>query len=198
MTIENGMAVYPGDPGVELTREKRIEDGDSANLSRYCLGSHTGTHMDPPFHFNTDGATIDMLPLGSMVGPALVLEVPGDEITRSAIEGNLGKAERVLFKTKNAHFGKGGFRQDFAYLAEDAALYLVELGVMLVGIDYLSIEKFHSKTHAVHRTLLHNRVVVVEGLDLSGVGPGRYDLICLPLRIKGGDGSPVRAILIEP
>lgn len=199
MTIKNGMLVYPGDPGVSLKRVKEIGHGSSANLSEYCMGSHTGTHVDPPFHFLPEGAKVDAMPLEPFIGPALVLEVSSDEITREFLEkASLANVERLLFKTKNSGFSQDPvFREDFAHLTGDAAAYLVTLGVKLVGIDYMSVEMYHSKDHAGHLSFLKAGVVILEGLDLSGVGPGWYELLCLPLKVEGGDGAPARAVLVE-
>jgi arylformamidase len=199
MGIKNGMLTYPGDPGVSLERVKEIGKGSSANLSMYCIGSHTGTHLDPPFHFFPDGETAESLPLDSLIGPAVVVESPVDEIGRDFLAGaGLGKAERVLLKTRNSAFAQDpAFREDFAHLTPDGAEYLAELGVKLVGIDYLSIEKFHSKEHAVHKTFLGKGILILEGLDLSNVEPGEYTFMCLPLKVIGGDGAPARAVLIK-
>jgi len=199
VTIQNGMLVYPGDPGVTLKRVKEIGNGSSANLSEYCMGSHTGTHVDPPFHFLPEGAKVDALPLEPFIGPALVLEISSDEITREFLEkAPLENVERLLFKTKNSNFSQDPvFHEDFAHLTGDAAAFLVELGVKLVGIDYLSVEQYHSKDHAVHMAFLKSGVVILEGLDLSGVDPGWYELLCLPLKVEDGDGAPARAVLME-
>ncbi len=206
MGIKDGMLTYPGDPGVAIKREKEIgipsaagQPASSANVSMYCIGSHTGTHVDPPFHFFPDGDTAEALPLDSLIGPAVVVEAPSDEIGRDFLAGaGLGNAERVLFKTKNSAFSQDPvFREDFAHLTPDGAQYLVEQGVKLVGIDYLSIEKFHSKEHAVHKIFLGKGIVILEGLDLSGVEPGEYTFLCLPLKVIGGDGAPARAVLIK-
>jgi arylformamidase len=199
MTIKNGMLVYPGDPGVSLKRVREIGHGSSANLSEYCMGSHTGTHIDPQFHFLPDGAKADALPLDSLIGPALVLDVPSDEITKEFLENaSLENVKRLLFKTQNSRFSQDpAFHEDFAHLMDDAAEYLVKHGIKLVGIDYLSVEKYHSKDHAVHMAFLRAGVVILEGLDLSGVGPGWYELICLPMKVEGGDGAPARAVLVE-
>ncbi len=199
MGIKNGMLTYPGDPGVEITREKTIGAGSSANISRYCMGSHTGTHIDPPFHFFPDGKAADLLPLDALVGPARVVEAPVSEIDGNFLSGaGVEGAVRVLFKTGNSSFCEDPvFRKDFARLAPDGAEFLKRAGVKLVGIDYLSIEKFHSVDHAVHRLFLGGGIVIVEGLNLSDVAPGDYTLACLPLKIIGGDGAPARAVLIK-
>ncbi len=199
MGIKNGMLIYPGDPGVEITREKTIGAGSSANVSGYCMGSHTGTHIDPPFHFFPDGNTAEMLPLDVLIGPARVIEAQVNEIDGNFLAGaGVDGAVRVLLKTGNSRFCEEPvFRKDFAHLTIDGADFLKERGVKLVGIDYLSIEKFHSADHAVHRLFLGNGIVIVEGLNLSNVEAGDYTLACLPIRIIGGDGAPARAVLIK-
>ncbi len=202
MGIKNGMLTYPGDPGVEITREKIIGAGrpaSVANISAYCMGSHTGTHIDPPFHFFPDGKTADLLPLDALIGHARVIEAQSDEIDGNFLSGaGVEGAVRVLFKTGNSRFcEEPDFHNDFAHLTPDGAEFLKEQGVKLVGIDYLSIEKFHSEDHAVHRLFLGSGIVIVEGLNLSDVEPGDYTLACLPLKVIGGDGAPARAVLIK-
>jgi arylformamidase len=199
VTIHPGMPIYEGDPGVAITKVSSIEGGDSADVSLYSLGSHTGTHVDPPRHFIQGGAPVDELPLDALIGLALVVETDLHEINRAFLEASgMEGAARVLFKTPNAGLmDRDGFVREFAHLTPDAAKYLVEQGVRLVGIDYLSIERFKSGSHDVHKTLLGGGVAVLEGLDLSSVGPGRYLLVCLPLKVKDGDGAPARVVLIE-
>jgi arylformamidase len=195
-----GMPVYEGDMPVEMTSTSSIEKGDPYNVSRLFLGTHTGTHIDSPLHFIRRGKSIDEIPPDTLIGRAAVVEVADPvEIKRQELTAAQLKGEkRVLFKTRNSLLWREkGFQKDFVYMAEDAARYLIQIGVKLVGIDYLSVEKFGSADSIVHRTLLGAGVVVVEGLNLLEVGPGNYELICLPLRIAGGDGSPCRAVLIQ-
>lgn len=200
--IYTDMPFYPGDAAVSVGPGKQIKNGDVANLSTITMGSHTGTHVDAPYHFIDGGETVDNLPLEVLVGAARVLDLTGvsDGIGRDdlAAAGCSG-AERVLFKTGNsALWARDGFERDFAYLADDGADYLVEQGVKLAGNDYLSIEMFHAETHHVHEALLGAGIVILEGIDLSGVEAGDYQMVCLPLRIRGGDGAPARTVLIEP
>ncbi len=199
LAIHEGMLIYPGDPGVRIDRVKKIEDGAAANVSEYAFGSHTGTHVDPPRHFEPGGAGADALPLPAMIGPAVVVECERPAIDRAFLStAGLKGAQRALFKTKNSSLlQKEAFTEDFTYITPDGAQYLVGLGLKLVGVDYLSVEKFHSEGHAVHHALLRAGVVVIEGLDLSGVGPGEYQMVCLPLKVRGGDGAPARVILME-
>jgi len=194
---------YPGDPGIEIIDWLKLASGDSANVSFLRFGAHSGTHVDAPAHFLEGGDAVESLPLDVLIGDALVFELPSQckVIDRKAIAGaGESGASRILFKTRNSQFwsdDQKAFRTDYTYIKEDAARGLIEYGVKLVGIDYLSVEKFQSKDFATHRLLLSKGVVIVEGLDLSKVSPGRYELICLPLRIRdgAGDGAPARAVL---
>lgn len=194
---------YPGDPGIEIHSWLALANGDAANVSRINFGLHSGTHVDAPAHFIAGGAKVETLPLASMVGEAEVIAVPddisaidADFVARNCAPG----AQRILFKTRNSAFWNdldAGFRADYTYLAPSGAASLVELGVKLVGIDYLSVEQFESQTFATHHALLSQGVVILEGLDLRAVAAGSYELICLPLRIAAGsgDGAPARVIL---
>ncbi len=199
--IGPNIPVYPGDAGVEITPISRISKGGSSNLSLLKLGTHTGTHIDPPIHMIEGAPTLDDIPIDALIGECFVCNF-GDlqVIDLSAIQksGIPEGTTRLLLKTRNSAFWtEKEFRTDFTYLDPDAAKWLIELGIRLVGTDYLSIEKFRCSGHPTHITLLRAGVVIVEGLDLSDVPEGKYTLICLPLRIKAGDGSPARAILVE-
>jgi arylformamidase len=194
---------YPSDPGIEIKPWKSLSDGDAANVSLAHLGLHSGTHVDAPAHFIEGGIKVEALPLQSLIGEAEVIEVPYyvkviDEafVAANCIRGS----QRVLFKTRNSSFWnapEAGFQVDYTYLDLTAAKRLVELGIKLVGIDYLSIERFDSEKYETHHILLAKDVVIIEGLDLRGIAPGLYELICLPLKIAGGagDGAPARTIL---
>jgi arylformamidase len=164
------------------------------------FGSHTGTHADAARHFFDDGQPVDQIPLDRLIGPALLLDFADDVRAIGAAElraKNLKGHERILLRTRNsALLSQRDFVRDYTYLAPDGAEYLVDSGVEVVGIDYLSIEQFHSGHHRTHRTLLAKSVVILEGLDLSTPPPGEYQLICLPLRIENCDGAPARAVLI--
>jgi len=198
--ISAEMPVYEGDPPVNIALSSSIERGDPYNVSRLTMGAHTGTHVDAPLHFLRNGKAVDEIPLDILIGPALVAEFPGrKEISRDALDSaHLRGEQRVLFKTSNSSlWSEKGFRKDFVYMAGSAAEYLVEVGVKLVGIDYLSVEKFGATDPITHLTLLKAGVVILEGLNLSAVKPGRYELICLPLRLRGAEGSPCRAMLVE-
>jgi arylformamidase len=194
---------YPGDPEIEVGSWSAISRGDPANVTVINFGAHTGTHVDAPAHFIEGAAGVASLSLEALVGEAVVVEIPADAPAveeRHVSTDALGGATRVLFKTRNSAFWdepRGRFREDFTYVTHGAARALVAAGVRLVGIDYLSVEKFGSEDFRTHLTLLSAGVVIVEGLDLRGVAPGRYDLACLPLKLAAGsgDGAPARAIL---
>jgi len=198
--IRSRMPIYEGDPTLDIQAWSSLEKGDSANVSFIKLGVHTGTHVDAPAHFIKEGKKVDALPLDILIGRARVIRVP-DEMNE--IDPNflamcdLAGVERVLFHTRNSSFWDTAFRKDFTHLLPEAAQKLVDMKVKLVGNDYLSIEKFHSGHHRTHLTLLSNGVVIVEGLNLSEVPAGDYELFCLPLKIAegAGDGAPARVVL---
>ena len=188
LSISGAMAVWPGDPPVLVEPLSRVEAGDVAAVSRLALGTHTGTHVDPPAHFLAGGATVDQLPLDVLVGPAVVADLTGGGPIDAARLEALGLADgtvRLLLKTSATE----------GLLTPDGAAWLVERGVRLVGADTLSIEPA-TDNYPVHRCLLGAGVIIVEGLDLTAAAPGRYQLVCLPLRIAGGDGAPARAVLL--
>jgi arylformamidase len=191
--VSADLPVWPGDPPVVIEPVARIEAGDPAAVSRLALGTHTGTHVDPPAHFLPGAATVDALPLEVLVGPAVVVEVPpaAGPVDARRLAGLVIPVgtERLLFKSEGDAAGTGG------PLTAEGARWLVERGIRLVGADTLSIER-PTGDYPVHRTLLGAGIVIVEGLDLSAVPAGRYRLVCLPLRIAGGDGAPARAVLI--
>jgi arylformamidase len=202
--IHGGMLTWPSDPDVQIEPVSRVGWGDSASVSQLHFGSHTGTHVDPPFHFIENGSTVDELSLNSLVGPAQVVDLTGTagEISASDLDAlDLdARVERILLKTPNSRIWQEAgqkFPDRYASLSPEAAQWLVDRGVRLVGTDFLSIEKRGAPGHPTHLTLLGAGVVIVEGLNLAGVEPGAYGLICLPLKIVDGDGAPARAILIH-
>ena len=201
--IRTGGVVYPGNPPIAITPQQAISLGAGANVSRIEFGSHSGTHVDAPKHFFDDGAGVDSLPLDVLIGRARLIAM-GDDV-KSVGEAELMKhdlhgVERLLIRTRNSAWlasGSNEFHPDYTFVAPDGAAYLAGLGVKLVGVDYLSVEQFHSGHHKTHRTLLQREIVIVEGLLLSEPPPGDYELYCLPLKLVGLDGAPARAILIR-
>jgi len=201
LTVSSDLPTWPGDPGVVLKRTNKIEEGANANVSRLDMGVHTGTHVDAPFHFLQDGICIDQIALKTLTGRAYVLHLPDVElITAQVLEESSipPRTRRVLFKTRNSEYwarGETEFQTDFVGLSADAAEYLVDRGVKLVGVDYLSVAPF-KQSRPTHEILLEAGIVIVEGLDLTEVAQGRYTLYCLPLKLKDSDGAPARAILV--
>ena len=198
LPLREGMIVYEGDPDIAVTPALSLERGDPANVSTLRLGTHTGTHMDAPRHFIDGAAGIDTLALDVLIGPALVTAIDAEGLIepRHLAAVPLDGHVRVIFKTSNsALWDRAAFARDYVALSLEAARLLIDRGVKLVGIDYLSIEAFGAVGHPVHKMLLGAGIVILEGLDLRRVTPGVYELHCLPLRIAGGDGSPCRAVL---
>ncbi len=199
--LQSGMVVWPGDRPVEVRRVRSLEQ-DGANVSELCLGSHAGTHVDAPAHFVAGGRTVDRLPLDVLTGPADVADLTGVEAAISARDLEAlalpADCQRLLLRTRNSLYWERAddtFHEEYVALAADAADWIVQRGIRLVGIDYLSIEPYHLAGHPVHRALLGARVIVLETIDLSRVAAGRYQLWCLPLFIAGADGAPARAFL---
>lgn len=200
--VRDGGLVYPGNPPIHIELQQAISRGAGANVSLIEFGSHTGTHVDAARHFFDDASGVDEIPLDVLMGPATVLAFGDDvrAVTRADLEKHdLTGVERLLLRTRNSGYltQDPTFHQDYTYLAPDGAEHLVALGVKLVGIDYLSIEQFHSGHHRTHLTLLGAGIVIVEGLALDGIAPGQYEFRCLPIRLAGCDGAPARAVLIE-
>lgn len=195
--LSAAVPTYPGNPQFELTPVKRLAAGDSANVSRLFLGTHTGTHIDAPRHFFDAGVGVDALPLELLIGPAQVVEVGGRAIEPEGLRHvDLSGTVRLLLKTRNSALWQSPeFSREYAFLTERAARHLVAQGVKVVGIDYLSVEEFRKPGAPAHHVLLGNGVIIIEGLNLSQVEPGVYEMICLPLRIVGGDGAPARVVL---
>ena len=197
--LSPSLPVYPGDPEIVITPVAQLQWGDAANVSRLTLSSHTGTHLDAPRHFFQAGLAIDRIAPHVLMGPARVCTFP-DATTHLTADDlrplGLAGTQRLLFKTPNsALWERTGFQTNYVALTESAAHLLVDLGVQLVGIDYLSVDAFECQDFPVHRTLLGAGILILEGLDLRTVPPGDYELLALPLLLQDGDGAPVRAIL---
>jgi arylformamidase len=203
LAISRDLPVWPGDPRVVLERIEKLEEGAIANVTRINMGAHTGTHVDAPYHFlGGDAPTVDQLPLQVLTGRVYVLQLPNevDRITAQLLASLEipPRTRRLILKTRNSlHWAQNEktFQSDFVALSADGAQYLVERGIKLVGVDYLSVAPFDAPVQT-HEILLKAGVIVVEGLDLSDISPGRYALYCLPLKLKGADGAPARVILV--
>jgi arylformamidase len=200
LRLSQELPTYPGNPPFRLEPVKRVARGDSSNVSALNLGTHTGTHVDAPRHFFDDGLGVDRLPLDVLVGPARLVHFGGVAAISADLLQNLDLrgVTRLLLRTDNsARWAAGGasFNPGFVYLADDGAELLVERGIRLVGVDYLSVERFKAPGAPTHHALLGHGVVVVEGLDLSSTAAGDYEMMCLPLKIAEADGAPARVIL---
>jgi arylformamidase len=197
--LRAGMAVWPGDPPVRIERLSSIERGGAVNLSAISMCLHTGTHVDAPLHYLRGGPGVAELPLDALAGPARVVGIRDPKAIRESALRPLGirRGERILFRTRNSRrcWRTAGFCRDYVHLALDAAVWLAERGIAAVGIDYLSIGAPDEQGDRVHRVLLEAGIGIIEGLDLSPAPPGRYELICLPLKMPGADGAPARAVL---
>jgi arylformamidase len=201
LTITPEMIVWPGDPQVDMKRLSSISAGDNANVTQISMSCHTGTHVDAPDHFMNNGKTVESLTLDLLLGRAYVLHLPNVNLITASVLMDADippRTRRLLFKTRNSDYWASGnkeFQTDFVALSVDAAEWLVDRNVKVVGIDYLSIAPF-KQGKPVHTILLEAGVVVIEGLDLSKVSQGRYTLTCLPLKLGGAEGAPTRAILV--
>jgi arylformamidase len=193
------MAHWPGDPSVKVKRRLDMDHGDDVNLSTISMGAHTGTHMDAPVHFIRSGKAIDRMPLASVIGPARVIEIRDPESieVEELRSHRVRRGERILFKTVNSErcWRTDSFFRDYVHISLEAARLLAARRVRSVGVDYLSVGGFKKDSHETHIVLLKAGVWLIEGLDLSQVRAGRYDLLALPLKIEGGDGAPARVLV---
>jgi arylformamidase len=193
--------VYEGDAPMKFDFLKDMRKGDGFTLSVYSLGAHSGTHIDAPMHFIRDGASVDRIGLEPLIGPARVIEIPDGVQAIDAAElhrHDWRGAQRVLFRTRSSQRGwmkSPTFHRDFAYIAPDAAQLLADAEVQLVGVDYISAEKFGAPAPLTHRILLGKGIPIVEGLSLENVRAGDYDLVVLPMKVGGHEGAPARAVL---
>lgn len=199
--VSDKLPVWPGSPAIQFERSLALDAGDIANDTTLDFSVHTGTHIDAPLHFLPNGKSVDQIPLDTLIGPAYVAEVPNDVdvITVAVLESlTLPPAtQRVLLKTRNSQLWASGaqqFEPNFVALTAEAAKWVVEQDISVIGIDYLSIQRFYDGPET-HQVLLGAEVVVIEGLNLSQLQPGHYDLFCLPLKLKGIEGAPARVVL---
>lgn len=197
--LHNKMHHWPGDPPPFVTNHVSTAKGDVCNVSAFFMSSHTGTHMDAPLHFLHGAKTMDDLPWDAVIGPARVVEIKDREAIKPAElkKMKLRKGERIIFKTRNSSVSwkKPEFDKDFVYVSKEASQYLVDCGIQTVGVDYLSVGGFYKDGIETHHILLGAEVWIIEGLDLSKIKPGNYDLLCLPIKFQNGDGAPSRCLL---
>ena len=197
--LENGMVHWPGDQPFERLDTLRLAAGGSCNLSELRTSAHIGTHMDAPKHFIEGGASIDTLPIAAVIGPARIIAIQDPELIRIAeLEPHhLSAGERILFKTQNSEraWKTAEFQQNYTYIPRETAEYLAARRIQTVGVDYLSVGGYKKDSAETHRALLGAGIWIIEGLNLSQIPPGAYEMVCLPLRIVGCDGSPARAVL---
>jgi len=199
VTIKSGMVHWPGDPKIQIKQILSIAKGATANVSRISMGTHTGTHMDAPFHSFPKGKGIDVIPLDAAVGKARVIEIYDRESIKveELKRCHIRSGERILFKTQNSRrcWKTDSFVKDFVYISAEAAKFLAARRIKCLGVDYFSVGGFFKDGEATHHELLKADIWIIEGLNLSRVKPGEYELICLPLKLFHGDGAPARAMV---
>jgi arylformamidase len=201
--IHPAMVVWPGQPAVETRYLSQLSEGDRSTVTHLSLSAHTGTHMDAPRHFVPGQEGIDELDLNTLVGPAVVVDAPdANELSAEAFDALdiPDGTERLLVRTSNSQLwddpAHDAFYEDYVAVTQSGAQWLVDHDVKLIGVDYLSVAPYNDLV-VPHQILLGAKVVIVEGLNLAKTIPGLYELVCLPLKLAGSDGSPARAILIE-
>jgi len=199
LPLNNDMPIYPGNPEILIESHKKVPEYPT-NLSKIFFGSHTGTHVDAPRHVDNDAVGVDKVDLAVCIGPCRVLDmthVSGKIAAGDFKKEGIKPGERILIKTKNSSRDFDEFFDDYIYLDGDAADFLAELGIILFGIDSLSVKKRGGEDTRPHTSLLSKNIVIFEGLDLSGIEPGEYQFIGLPLKFTDLDGAPARAVLIK-
>ncbi|HYE32330.1 MAG TPA: cyclase family protein [Methylomirabilota bacterium] len=199
VTIKSGMVHWPDNPEIRVEKMLDMGRGDVCNVSTLSLGSHTGTHMDAPLHFIRNGKSLDKMPLDATIGPARVVEIKDKEAVKveELLPAKIKAGERILFKTRNSKrsWKTDNFDEDFIYISKEAAQFLAERKVTTVGIDYLSVGGFKKDGIETHQALLGAGIWVIEGLNLAKIQPGKYELLCLPIKVLNSDGAPARALL---
>jgi arylformamidase len=200
--VENGMPVWPGDPAVRLDRVASMAQGAHANVSSLSCGVHVGTHVDAPVHFLDGAPSVEAMPLDALIGRAFVADLRrATKIDAEALDQARipPRVQRILFRTRNSEFWRRGektFQTGFVAVDASGAEWLVRRKVRLVGVDYLSVAPYKD-SRPTHQILLGAGVVILEGVDLSRVPPGAYQLYCLPMKLVGSDGAPARAVLAK-
>lgn len=197
LSLNTETLTHPKEVPFQVEKQRDLE-ADGVATSKLTFATHFGTHVDAPAHFIKNGKGVDEVDLKSLIGPCQILKVTPENnlIMKSDLEGRVN-SKRVLLKTNNSNLLKRPYTKDYTSLSLEAAEYLIGSGVVLVGTDYIAIEAAGSPGHPVHTKLLENEVVIVEGLDLANVENGNYEIIVLPLKLAGLDGSPARAVLVK-
>ncbi|MHC4714546.1 MAG: cyclase family protein [Planctomycetota bacterium] len=196
--VSKTLVTWPGDPKPDIYYVKTLAEGGTSNTSAFAMSTHIGTHVDAPLHYIEGATPVDKVPLATLIGRARVVDMRGKAvITPADLEAaDLEGAERLLFKTDaSGYWADPVFHEEFPHLDDDSARDLVERRVKLIGVDYLSVEQYKGRTRKTHRILLEGNIIIIEGLNLSEVEPGDYQLICLPLRLAGFEAAPARAVL---
>jgi arylformamidase len=195
--LDATLPTYPGNTPFTLEATQRIAQGGSSNVSAIHMSAHAGTHVDAPRHFFDERGGVDSLSLEMLIGRTRVVEVTSRRIDAEDLQPfDLSEDVRVLVKTHNSRlWGDARFHADFVGVSESGAQYLIDRGVKLVGVDYLSVEIYKAPGKPAHHILLGHGAIVIEGLNLRDVAPGVYDMFCLPLRVVGSDGAPARVVL---
>ena len=200
--VSSDLPTWPGSPAIEFQRRLDLEKGDVANDTTINFSVHTGTHVDAPLHFLSEGSSVDQMPLDDLIGSVVVADLSHTEVVAAEALEQLSlpsDTERLLIRTRNSQLWQRGdrtFHRDFVALTAEAAQWIVERGIRLIGVDYLSVQRFQDgpKTHL---NLLQAEVVIIEGLNLANVPVGDYELICMPLKLKGVEGAPARVVLVK-
>jgi arylformamidase len=198
VTVESGMVHWPGDAEVEVYKSVSMDNGADANVTNIRMSAHTGTHVDAPLHFMKEGNDVSVLSLDRMIGQARVIRIHNKKVITldDILPHTISEGERILFRTVNSdtEWSKRPFMQDYVYLSTDVANFLVEQKVKTIGVDYLSVAAEENGAE-VHRILLKNEVLIIEGLLLNDVDEGFYEMICLPMKLGGADGAPARVVV---
>lgn len=198
--VSTNLPIWPGSPAIELKRRLDLDRGDIANDTTLHFSVHTGTHVDAPLHFLPEGSSVEQMPLEILIGLVMVADLSNvDVVTPAALEQLAipTETERLLIRTRNSRLWQSGVREfqpDFVALTADAAQWVVDREIRLIGVDYLSVQRFQDSSET-HLILLQAEVVIIEGLNLAQVPAGEYELFCLPLKLAGVEGAPARAIL---
>jgi arylformamidase len=200
LVLKSDMVHWPTDPPFAIERVRDMNKGDTGNLSKIIMGTHSGTHVDAPVHFIKGAKGVDRIAIDSLIGPTRIIEIAdADTIKEKELAGHeIKKCERILLRTRNSInkiLYKNTFTEDFVYMETGAAKFLVSRGIKTIGVDYLSVGGYKKNGPDVHRTLLGAGILIIEGLDLTETLPGLYDMICLPIKVLDSDGAPARVIV---